>query len=101
MINIIASIKVKEGCVGEFIEKFKANMPNVLNERGCIEYYPTVDVESGIAIQSKDELVVTILEKWESLDALRAHIKTPHMLEYREEVKHIVEDMNLKILKKT
>ncbi|MEE8416677.1 MAG: antibiotic biosynthesis monooxygenase, partial [Desulfobacterales bacterium] len=47
MINIIASIKVKEGCVGEFIEKFKANMPNVLNEKGCIEYYPTVDVESG------------------------------------------------------
>jgi len=75
-------------------------MPNVLNERGCIEYYPAVDVESGIAIQSKDGLVVTILEKWESLDALRAHIKIPHMLEYREEVKHIVEDMNLKILKK-
>jgi quinol monooxygenase YgiN len=38
------------------------------------------------------------VEKWESLQALQAHLQTPHMAEYRERVKHIVVGVTLQIL---
>jgi quinol monooxygenase YgiN len=99
MINVIASIRVKAGRISEFLEIFKTNVPNVTEEKGCIEYFPAVDIDADLPPQSVDENVVTIIEKWESLEALRAHLITPHMLAYREKVKNIVEDTSLKVLK--
>jgi len=32
MINVIASIRVKESCMDEFLDIFKSNISNVLNE---------------------------------------------------------------------
>jgi len=101
LINVIASIRVREGRLTEFIEIFKSNVPNVREERGCIEYFPTVDINADLPPQSLDRNVVTIIEKWESLDALRDHLKAPHMLSYKERVKDMVEDLSLKVLKET
>ena len=98
MINVIASIRVKPGRLSEFLEIFKSNVPNVREERGCIEYFPSVDIDADLPPQIRDENVVTIIEKWESLEALRDHLNTPHMLAYREKVKDIVEDVSLKVL---
>ena len=99
MINVIASIRVKAGRVSEFLEVFKANVPNVIREKGCIEYFPAVDIAADLPPQRVDENVVTIIERWESLEALRAHLITPHMLAHREKVKDMVEDTSLKVLK--
>jgi quinol monooxygenase YgiN len=99
MINVIASIRVKEGRGSEFLEIFKSNVPSVREERGCIEYVPTVDIDADLPAQSLDENVVTIIEKWESLEALRDHLQAPHMLAYREKVKDIVADVSVKVLK--
>ena len=101
MINVIASIRVKAGMLSKFVEIFKSNVPNVREERGCIEYFPTVDINADLPPQSLDENVVTIIEKWESLDALRDHLKAPHMLSYKEKVKDMVEDLSLKVLQET
>lgn len=98
MISVIASIRVKPGKVPEFIEAFKANVPHVLAEAGCIEYFPAVDVDSQIAVQELDAQIVTIIEKWESLEALNDHLKAPHMLIYREQISDIVEGTTLKVL---
>jgi quinol monooxygenase YgiN len=98
MINVIASIRVKAGRLSEFLEIFKSNVPNVREERGCIEYFPAVDIDADLPPQSLDENVVTIIEKWESLEALHDHLKAPHMLAYREKVKDIVEDLSVKVL---
>ncbi len=99
MISVIASIKVKAGRVPEFIEILKSNVPEVRKERGCIEYFPAVDIDSGLPVQKLDKNIVTIIEKWESVEALRAHLKTPHMLAYREKVKDLVEELSIKVLK--
>ena len=101
MINVIASIRVKAGRLPEFVEIFKSNVPNVREERGCIEYFPTVDINADLPPQSMDENVVTIIEKWESLDALRDHLIAPHMLSYKEKVKDMVEGLSLKVLQET
>ena len=98
MIQVIASIRVKSGKLAEFLEIFKANVPAVRQETGCLEYFPAVDVDTGLQPQVRDANLVTIIEKWESVQALQDHLQTPHMLSYREQVKDLVEDLSLKVL---
>jgi len=99
VVSVIATIRIEPGKVDQFVAAFKANVPHVLAEDGCIEYYPAVDLETDIAVQVVDDHIVTVVEKWSSLDALHKHIKAPHMLIYRAQVSDIVEDTTLKILK--
>lgn len=98
MVSVIASISVKPGCREAFLKIFKANVPAVLAENGCVEYRPTVDLPTGLPPQKLDADVVTIVEKWSSLDALRAHLAAPHMATYREKVKDLVGGVALKVL---
>lgn len=100
MIHVIASIHIKEGRVAEFVEIFKSNIPHVLEEKGCIEYAPTIDVPTDLPPQELNGNVVTIVEKWDSLEDLRAHLSAPHMLSYQEKVKDIVEKVALKVLER-
>lgn len=100
MIHVIAAIHVKEGRVAEFLTIFKENIPEVRREKGCIEYEPTIDVVTGLPPQELNSNVVTIIEKWTSLDDLRAHLTAPHMLAYHGKVKDIVEKVELKVLEK-
>jgi quinol monooxygenase YgiN len=99
MINVIASIHTKEDRLSEFVEVFKSNIPNVLEEKGCIEYVPTIDVPTGLPSQELNTNVVTVIEKWGSLEELQAHLSTPHMLAYKEKVKDLVDSVSLKVLK--
>ncbi|MCD4802318.1 MAG: antibiotic biosynthesis monooxygenase [Anaerolineales bacterium] len=98
MINVIASIHIKEGRFSEFLEIFKSNVPNVLQEKGCRLYLPTTDVLSGFSSQELNSNVVTIIEKWDSLEDLKTHLSAPHMLAYKENVKDIVDRVSLKVL---
>jgi len=98
MIHVIAAIHVREGRMAEFLEIFKANVPLVLQERGCREYVPAIDVESGSAAQELDDSVVTIIEKWDSLEDLQAHMNAAHMVSYHEKTREIVEKVNIKVL---
>ena len=98
MINVIASICIETGSLSDFLEIFRANMLKVREEKGCIEYVPLVDIDAKLAPQTLDDNVVTIIEKWESLEALREHLEAPHMLAYREKVKNIVTGLSLKVL---
>lgn len=99
MIHVIATIEVEAGKKDEFLKHFKDNIPNVLAEDGCIEYGPTVDLKTEIPVQIPlRDNVVTIMEKWESLDHLMAHLVAPHMATYREKVKDIVKGASLQVL---
>ena len=98
MINVIASIHIKEGRLSEFIEIFKTNIPKVLEEKGCVEYVPTIDVPTGLPPQELNNNVVTIIEKWGSLEELKAHMTAPHMLVYKEKVKDLIDKVSLKVL---
>jgi quinol monooxygenase YgiN len=99
MIHVIATVEVKPGTREALLEEFRKNVPNVRVEKGCIEYGSAVDLGTDIKAQIPfRENVVTVVEKWESLQALQAHLQTPHMAEYRERVKHIVVGVTLQIL---
>jgi quinol monooxygenase YgiN len=98
MIHVIASVSVKEGKRAEFLKIFKANVANVIKEKGCIEYLPTVDLATDIPPQDLDPNQVTIIEKWASLKDLKNHLNAPHMLTYRERVTDLVVKVSLKVL---
>lgn len=99
MICVVAAIEVAEGRRDDFLAEFRKIVPAVLNEAGCLEYGPMTDVSTNIAAQPPvRENVVTVVEKWESLDALEAHLIAPHMLEYRKAVKELVVGATLSIL---
>ncbi len=98
MISVLASIRVKPGTRDEFLKVFMDNIPAVLEETGCVEYFPAVDVDSGLEIQNQDPDTVTVIEKWVSLEALHAHLKAPHMEAYRDKVQDMVVSLSLKVL---
>jgi len=100
MICVIAKIELAEGRRDDFLAQFRKLVPKVLQEQGCLEYGPMVDVPTSIGAQSPArDNVVTVVEKWESVEALEAHLVAPHMLEYRKSVKPMVVNTSLEILK--
>ena len=79
MIHVIAVITAKPGLRDTVLEYFRANVPAVRAEQGCIEYGAAIDSEGAPAIQTPwgpDTFVV--IEKWESIEALKAHGVAPH-----------------------
>lgn len=99
MIYVIATVEVAEGKRSAFLEEFHKVVPYVHTEAGCIEYGPTIDFPSGIEVQEPlRDNVVTIMEKWENLDFLMAHLTAPHMKTYRKNVKDLVVGMKINVL---
>jgi quinol monooxygenase YgiN len=99
MIYVIATIEVVQGQRDAFLTEFRKVVPLVRAEAGCLEYAPALDLPTDISAQvPARENVVTIVEKWESLEALRAHLQAPHMTEYRARVKELVVGARLHIL---
>lgn len=98
MVHVLVAIRVRAGKVEEFVQVFKDNLPNVHAEEGCIEYFPALDVASPLGIQVTDAQVVTIIERWETMAHLEAHMTAPHMLVYRDRVKDLVEEISARVV---
>jgi quinol monooxygenase YgiN len=91
MIHVIAIITAKPGKREEILEAFRANVPAVHAEEGCIEYGPAVDAADAGPIQTPmGEDTFVVIEKWESLAHLQAHAKAPHMAAYAARVKDLI-----------
>lgn len=88
MIHVLAIITAKPGQRSALLQAFKAIVPTVHAEAGCIEYGPVIDAEGADPAFGPDTFVV--VEKWESLDALKAHSVAPHMKAYGEKTKDLV-----------
>ena len=98
MIHVVAIVTAKPGMRDAILKEFRANMPAVHAEKGCIEYAPAIDADLG-GIQTKcgpDAFVV--IEKWESLDALKAHGASPHMRTYGAKTKDMVASRTIHVL---
>ena len=99
MIHVLAIITTKPGLRETVLATFRANMPAVHAEEGCIEYAPAIDAEGAPRMQTPlgpDSFVV--IEKWASLDALRAHGAAPHMLAYAAAMKDHLQSRAIHVL---
>jgi quinol monooxygenase YgiN len=88
MIHVIAIITAKPRQRGAVLKIFNANLPAVRAEAGCIEYGPAIDVDGADPAFGPDTFVV--VEKWETMAALKAHAAAPHMAAYGEKTKDLV-----------
>jgi quinol monooxygenase YgiN len=99
MIHVIAIITAKPGKRDDILAAFRANMPAVHAEKGCIEYGPAVDADGMGSFQTKfgaDTFVV--VEKWASTDDLKAHAAAPHMKAYAEKTKDMIASRVIHVL---
>jgi quinol monooxygenase YgiN len=99
MIHVIATLEFEPGKRAYVLEEFKKIVPLVRAEAGCIEYGPVIDAETSLGMQAKigpDSLMV--IEKWETLEALKAHDVAPHMQDYRTKVKQYIRGREIRVL---
>jgi quinol monooxygenase YgiN len=99
MIHVIAVITAKPGKREEVLKHFRANVPAVRAEKGCIEYGAAIDADPALPVQTKygaDTFLV--VEKWESMDALKAHAAAPHMAAYGAKTKELLTSRVIHIL---
>ncbi|MCX7384935.1 MAG: putative quinol monooxygenase [Alphaproteobacteria bacterium] len=88
MIHVLAIITTKPGMRDTVLASFHANMPAVHAEKGCIEYQPVIDAAGSPATFGPDSFVV--VEKWASMEDLKAHGAAPHMAAYGAKVRDMV-----------
>jgi quinol monooxygenase YgiN len=99
MIHVLATIELAPGQRRAFLDEFHKLMPKVRAEAGCIEYGPAVDVATSIPIQTppRDDAVL-VIEKWESVPALVAHLAAPHMADFRAATAQFVRGIVIQVL---
>lgn len=99
MVHVIAVITAKPGMRNSILAHFLANVPTVKAEDGCIEYGAAVDAENALPFQTKwgpDTFLV--VEKWASMDALKAHAAAPHMAAYGAKTREFIASRVIHIL---
>jgi quinol monooxygenase YgiN len=99
MINVIAVITAKPGKREEVLAAFKANVPAVRAEKGCIEYAAATDSQGMGKFQTPigaDTFMV--IEKWASKEDLMAHAAAPHMAAYGAKVKDLLASRVIHVL---
>jgi quinol monooxygenase YgiN len=102
MIHVVAVITAKPGQRDNILDAFRANVPAVRAEAGCIEYGAAIDADGLGSFQAKlGPDTFFVIEKWESVDALKAHGASPHMAAYAAATKDWVASRLIHVLSPT
>ncbi len=99
MVHVLAVITAKPGRRDDILAAFRANVPAVHAEDGCIEYGATIDTEGVGDLQTRfGEDSFVVVEKWANLAALEAHIAAPHMAAYGAKTKDMIASRIIHVL---
>ncbi|HEV3008024.1 MAG TPA: antibiotic biosynthesis monooxygenase, partial [Burkholderiales bacterium] len=83
----------------EVLKHWRQIVPAVHAEKGCIEYGAAVDADPALPVQTKyGPETFVVVEKWESMDALKAHAAAPHMAAYGAKTKELLASRVIHIL---
>jgi quinol monooxygenase YgiN len=102
VIHVLAFITAKPGMREKVLQEFRANVPAVHAEKGCVEYAPAIDTPGAGAVQTEigpDTFVV--IEKWETLEDLQAHSVAPHMAAYGARTRDMLASRTIHVLSPT
>ncbi|MBN2059806.1 MAG: antibiotic biosynthesis monooxygenase [Deltaproteobacteria bacterium] len=100
MVYVVAFTKIRPGKRAEFIDMFKKElMPETLKEKGCKQYLLTVDIDTDDPVQEKDENIVTTIEIWEGMEALKEHLSSPHIKAFQKKADGITEGLSARLLR--
>lgn len=98
MIYVVATIELAEGKRDRFLDVQRELLPLVRAEAGCVEYTPTVEVPLADPAKTPPRThCIFMQERWESLPALQAHLTAPHMKDFREKVRTLIEGVKVEV----
>ncbi len=97
-VHVIAVIIAKPGKRDEVLANFNANVPAVHAEDGCIEYGAVVDCADAGFAEAYGPDTFVVIEKWASLDHLKAHGTAPHMKAYAEKNKDLLAGRKIHVM---
>ena len=96
MIHVVAIITAKPGMREAILKEFRANVPAVHAEQGCIEYGPTIDAD-GFSHQVRRRHVRGDREMGKRR-GLKAHAASPHMAAYGAKTREMVANRVIHVL---
>ena len=99
MVHVMAIVTAKPGQRETVLAAFRANIPAVHAEEGCVQYEPVIDAPDAGPIQTPlgpDSFCV--VERWESMAALQAHGASAHMKAYGQSVKELLASRTIYVL---
>lgn len=88
-IVVLAKVYPKNGCQDSIIEISDELIEKTLEEDGNIDYQ---------LLKSLNDKTLTFVEKWETLDALKKHMASPHFQSFGAETKDFVEKMEIQVI---
>lgn len=98
MIYVVATIELAAGIRDAFLAAQRELLPLVRAEEGCVAYTPSIEVPLSEAAKSPPRPDCVIMhEQWESLTALQAHLKAPHMADFRAKVQSMVKNVKVEV----
>ncbi len=89
MIIVIARAEVNPGDIAEIKPILDAMMRATWAESGCLSY--------SMAIESETDGVISVVERWDSEDALKRHFTTPYMARFNADAQRMLKSMSLKV----
>ena len=78
MYHVMVRMEVKPEKVDALIELATYNGNCTRKEPGCLTYAFSVDIS--------DPGMIRVTERWESMEAIQAHMKSPHMADFQRAV---------------
>jgi quinol monooxygenase YgiN len=81
MLHVVVTMTVKEGRLEEFLALCRELRPKVLAEPGCLAYDYTREIPGPFGGGPGRAGKIILLELWESMEALEAHLMAKHMKE--------------------
>jgi quinol monooxygenase YgiN len=99
MLHVLAFITAKPGMRDAVLQEFRANMPAVYAEEGCIEYVPVIDIPTFDPFQAElgsDTFVV--VEKWASRKRSTPYAASAHMKAYAARTADMIETRVIHVL---
>src|SRR5258707_10022882 len=96
MIHVIAIITAKPGKREEVLAAFRANMPAVHAQQGCIEYGPAVDAQGGPGAKYGADTFF-VVGKWESLDHPEGQAAPPHLHALWANTRHLLPNREIPV----
>ena len=98
MVYVVVSMDIVEGGMDRFLAACKDVRGKVLAEKGCVAYEHTRELRSPLGAQEPvDPNRVTLIEKWESMDALAAHGQAPHVKEFGAKDKDLRKRVTIRV----
>ena len=90
MIYVLATIVAQPGKAAELIKGARACIDATRRETGCLTYDYVQDTDRPNT--------VLVVERWTTREALTAHLLAPHLAQWREQRKPLVQTTKVEII---